>query len=159
MSAKTFAYALGCRLLAIETFAALAAQAPAEVAAVEVIADAQQDKVYHQSFARASDAAKWEPQSPLQIRRLEDWLAQRNAEGWVSGPGLRVYRDRLPPDCRIVAQEFWEPQPESLLRLGLPRFLAGENDNLWSLEPLYLRPSAAEEKLRDKPGERGAEVL
>jgi hypothetical protein len=40
----------------------------------------------------------------------------------------------------------WEPQPGSLLRLGLAKFHAGRGDDLWTLEPLYLRPSSAEEK-------------
>ncbi len=52
MSAKTFAYATGCALIAVDTFAAIALQAPESVARVDVLADAQQDKVYVQSFAR-----------------------------------------------------------------------------------------------------------
>src|SRR5439155_14697302 len=46
MSAKTFAYAAGCALITLETFAVIAAQAPAEAAPLAVLADAQQDKVY-----------------------------------------------------------------------------------------------------------------
>src|SRR5262245_34096399 len=40
MSAKTLAYATGCALVAIDTFAAIAHQAPAEVQNLDVIADA-----------------------------------------------------------------------------------------------------------------------
>src|SRR5205823_3729165 len=40
MSAKTLAYAAGCRVIAIETFAAVALQAPPAVHRLEVIADA-----------------------------------------------------------------------------------------------------------------------
>ena len=35
-----------------------------------------------------------------------------------------------------------------LLRLGLERYLAGARDDLWTLEPIYLRPSSAEEQWR-----------
>jgi len=45
-----------------------------------------------------------------------------------------------------VADGLWDPQPESLLRLGLARHQKGERDNVWALEPLYLRASSAEEK-------------
>src|SRR5262245_2510185 len=45
MSAKTLAFATGCRLLAIDTFAAIVRQAPAAAQTVEVVADAQQDKL------------------------------------------------------------------------------------------------------------------
>src|SRR5437870_6540619 len=53
MSAKALAYATGCTLVAIDTFAAIAQQAPAEVQQLDVLADAQQNRVYVQRFARA----------------------------------------------------------------------------------------------------------
>jgi hypothetical protein len=67
---------------------------------------------------------------------------------WVTGPGLRAVAGRLPPDFRVVAAEHWDPQPENLLRLGLSRWERGESDNVWALEPVYLRPSSAEEQWR-----------
>src|SRR5262245_15682692 len=42
MSAKTLAYATGCALLAVETFAAIARQAPPEATLLDVAEDAQQ---------------------------------------------------------------------------------------------------------------------
>src|SRR5258708_5825883 len=48
MSAKTLAYAVGCKLLAVDTFAAIALQTPPGAAKVDVIADAQQDRIYVQ---------------------------------------------------------------------------------------------------------------
>ena len=80
---------------------------------------------------------------------IEDFSARAvgwDKETWVSGPGLCVYRDRLPAGARLVGEESWFPQPESLLHLGLGRFEAGEFDDVWSAEPLYLRRSAAEEQ-------------
>jgi tRNA threonylcarbamoyladenosine biosynthesis protein TsaB len=144
MSAKTFAYAAGCALLAVDTFAALALQAPASVARVDVVADAQQDKVYVQSFLRSAE--NWQPSSELAIRRVADWLAAREASAWVTGPGLHKWAGRLPAEVPIVEASLWEPQPASLLHLGLARYRAGERDDLWTLEPLYLRPSSAEEQ-------------
>jgi len=40
----------------------------------------------------------------------------------------------------------WDPRVESLLDLGLARFENGQHDVVWNLEPIYLRPSSAEEK-------------
>ncbi|MBV8963914.1 MAG: tRNA (adenosine(37)-N6)-threonylcarbamoyltransferase complex dimerization subunit type 1 TsaB, partial [Hyphomicrobiales bacterium] len=54
MSAKAFAYATGCALVAVDTFAAIALQAPESVERLDVLADAQQGKVYAQTFARSS---------------------------------------------------------------------------------------------------------
>src|SRR5439155_13039127 len=51
MSAKTFAYATGAKLFAASTFEAAAARALDELDMLEVIADAQQDRLYIQRFA------------------------------------------------------------------------------------------------------------
>ncbi len=144
MSAKTFSYAAGCALIAVDTFTAIALQAPASATRVDVIADAQQDKVYVQSFLRA--ATQWQPSSALAIRPVADWLAAREGSAWVTGPGLHKWAGRLPAEVLRLEASFWEPQAASLLRRGLPRYLAGESDDPWLLEPLYLRPSSAEEQ-------------
>jgi tRNA threonylcarbamoyladenosine biosynthesis protein TsaB len=145
MSAKTLAYATGCALLAVETFAAIALQAE-EALRLDVIADAQQEKVYVQSFVRSSPAVAWLPLRPLAIEPLFDWL-QRLEEGvWVSGPGLRGREGQVPSRARLVDPARWDPEPGSLLRLGLARYELRESDDPYTLEPLYLRPSSAEEK-------------
>jgi tRNA threonylcarbamoyladenosine biosynthesis protein TsaB len=146
MSAKTFAYATGCVLLAVDTFAALALQAPSSVPRVDVLADAQQDKVYVQSFVRTAEG--WQPSTELAIHRFAEWLAAREPSAWVTGPGLLKWATHLPADVLKVDASLWEPQPASLLRIGLARYLAGERDDPWKLEPLYLRRSSAEEQWR-----------
>jgi tRNA threonylcarbamoyladenosine biosynthesis protein TsaB len=143
MSAKALAYATGCRLLGVETFAAIALQAPADAPRLDVLADAQQDKVYVQSFARPFPTAT----GPLAVRTVADWLAGRDPPAWVSGPGLRAHGGRIPPEVRRVDESGWDPRPESLLTLGLARYQRGEADDVFAFEPLYLRPSSAEEKL------------
>lgn len=145
MSAKALAYVTGCVVLGIDTFAAIAQQAPADVERLDVLADAQQGKVYMQSFRRADDGA-WLAVNALAIQRLDDWLASRDAAAWASGPGLTVYGKQMPEAVPMVPAADWDPRAESLLTLGLPRFRAGERDDPWTLEPLYLRASAAEEQ-------------
>ncbi len=146
MSAKAFAYAAGSALIAVDTFPVLASQAPASIARVDVLADAQQDKVYVQSFARSAE--EWQPASELAIRRFADWLTAREPSTWVTGPGLLKWASHLPADIPQAEASLWEPQPASLLRLGLQRYSAGNPDDPWTLEPLYLRPSSAEEQWR-----------
>jgi tRNA threonylcarbamoyladenosine biosynthesis protein TsaB len=148
MSAKAFAYAAGCALIALDTFAVIAAQAPPEVAHLDVLADAQQERVYVQHFTRPAAGADPQPATPLAIQPFAEWLARRDAASWASGPGLRGLRQRLPGSVSVVEPERWDPQAETLLRLGLARYREGARDDLWTLEPLYLRPSAAEEQWR-----------
>jgi tRNA threonylcarbamoyladenosine biosynthesis protein TsaB len=150
MSAKIFAYATNTALIAVETFAAIAEQAPPDVMHLDVLADAQQEKVYVQRFTRSAPGQAMVSAAPLTILPLAQWLVIRGEEAWISGPGLRAYGNRLPPASRIVDSDRWDPRPESLLRLGLERYRARHRDDPWTVEPLYLRPSAAEQKWRER---------
>jgi tRNA threonylcarbamoyladenosine biosynthesis protein TsaB len=151
MSAKAFAYATGCALLALDTFAAIARQAPREAERLDVLADAQQDRVYVQRFVRPTPDAEFQPESSLSIQPFEEWLKCFPTTVWVSGPGLRGHEHPLPPGTQIVDARLWNPLPESLLQLGLQRYRRGERDEVWSAEPLYLRPSSAEESFSCRP--------
>jgi tRNA threonylcarbamoyladenosine biosynthesis protein TsaB len=150
MSAKTFAYATGCAAVAVDTFAVVAAQAPEGVEHLDVIADAQQDKVYVQPYARGGDG--WQPLAPLAIRPFAEWFSSREAATHVSGPGLHRWAAALPAEVPVVEEPRRDPAPEALLWLGLARYEAGERDDLWTLEPLYLRPSSAEEQWQARSG-------
>jgi len=151
MSAKTFAYATGCALLGVDTFAAIARQAPDRATQVAVLADAQQGKVYVQEFTRTAEAGPWRPAAPLAIRHCSEWLASADAAVWLTGPALLVHTDLGPAPRLLVDRADWDPRPESLLHLGLARFRAGQRDDPVALEPLYLRPSAAEEQWDQRP--------
>ncbi len=146
ISARTLCYAIECPLIGVETFAAIAAQAPADVPCLDVLADAQQDKVYVQPFERSDST--WKPTAPLSIRTVDDWLAGRDPDAWVSGPGIDRHLPCLPAGLNLVEPALRTPQSESLLRIGLARYRAGEQDDVWALEPIYLRPSSAEEQWR-----------
>jgi tRNA threonylcarbamoyladenosine biosynthesis protein TsaB len=146
MSARALAYALGKPLLGVETFQAIARQAPPEARAIEVIADAQQDKVYTQSFRRDTDGAAPHPTSGLTIQSFAAWVAGRDPDAWVTGPGLTLYGPRLSSEVRLVEAEAQAPRVASVLAVGMQRWGQGEQDDLWSLEPIYGRPSSAEEK-------------
>jgi tRNA threonylcarbamoyladenosine biosynthesis protein TsaB len=146
MSAKAFAYATGCRLIAVDTFQAIAQRAPADADMVEVVADAQQDRVYCQRFRRKDSAENWETIRELKIEALSTWLDRLDRGLLVTGPGLRTYGQRLPGALSLAAPEIWDATPEAILRVAYPRVQGGSADEMWTLEPLYLRPSSAEEK-------------
>ena len=139
MSAKTLAYATGCAFVAIDTFDAIRLQAPPGWQNLDVIADAQQGKIYAQRFGTHPE--------PLTIVPFEMWL--ESALAWhvvVTGPGLEIYADRLPTGLTVAPKELWSPTTTSLLQIGLARFKNGERDDPFAVEPLYLRASSAEEK-------------
>ena len=113
MSAKTFAYVTGGVLLAVESFAALARQAPAEAETVDVIADAQQEKLYVQRFS----GPERQPATALAIVPFADWLATLSAGSCVIGPGLERFGPRLPAEVRKV--EAWLPNVATVLQVGV----------------------------------------
>jgi tRNA threonylcarbamoyladenosine biosynthesis protein TsaB len=141
MSAKAFAFATGARLFAVDTFAAITDQAPPDAEQIDVIADAQQRQLYVQRFERAG--AEWRAVTELAVRPADEWLTAPAAS--VSGPGLVLVQDRLPTGCRAVDAADREPRPASLLRLALARSDLDRGDDPWALEPLYARPSSAEQ--------------
>jgi tRNA threonylcarbamoyladenosine biosynthesis protein TsaB len=148
MSATALAYATGCVLLAIETFEAIARELPFDHANVDVIADAQQGNIYMQRFGTQPE--------PMTIMPFESWLASALAgRVAVAGPGLETFAPRLPAELPVLPREVWYPRPASLLKIGLERHRKGERDDPFALEPLYLRPSSAEQtwaKLHSLPG-------
>lgn len=147
MSAKALAYAVGCRLVAVETFAAIAVQAPNAAERLWVIADALQGQVYCQSFGQLA-VGGWSPTNELRIVRFDDWLSGLTPGVWISGPGLAVYGERIPTEIPRVAQTDREPRVESVFAAGreLPPLSLPE---VFALEPLYLRGSSAEEKAKN----------
>lgn len=143
MAAKTLAYVTDCALIGIETFAAVAQQAPREAQKLAVLADAQQGKIYVQQFTR--DAETWTAADALTIVPFASWLAACPSDLWISGPGLETYLALLPTRQLVVPRPEWTPRAQSLLALGLAKFREGRRDDPFRLEPLYLRPSSAEE--------------
>jgi tRNA threonylcarbamoyladenosine biosynthesis protein TsaB len=147
MSAKALAYALGCELRAVDTFAAIAVQTPAEARSVWVVADALQEQLYVQRFTR--NGSDWFAADALRIVPVGDWLNSAAPGTWVTGPGVKVYAERIPRSCPLVPEADREPRVGSVFAVGLklPPLSRGE---LFALEPLYLRGSSAEEKARGK---------
>jgi tRNA threonylcarbamoyladenosine biosynthesis protein TsaB len=149
-TAKALAYATGCQLRAVDTFAAIAEQAPPDAQNTWVIADALQGQVYAQHFAQRHDG--WRAEGPLHITTVGAFAANLPAGEWVSGPGVSAYGEQLPTANSRVAEADREPRVESVLAVGL-RLAPLTREELFALEPLYLRGSSAEEKAKTAPRE------
>jgi tRNA threonylcarbamoyladenosine biosynthesis protein TsaB len=66
---------------------------------------------------------------------------------WMTGPGVKVYADRISAECPCVPESDREPRVESMFAVGLtvPPLT---RELIFALEPLYLRGSSAEEKAK-----------
>lgn len=145
MSAKAVAFATGCRLVAVPTFAVIAEQAT-DANDVLVIADALQGQMYAQRFTRA--AGGWSV-GELGIRPAAEVLPALAGETWVSGPGVETFAGLIPERVHRAPLADRLPALDDMFRvgLGLPPLTREE---MFALEPLYLRGSSAEEKAKGK---------
>lgn len=157
MFAKTWAYAVGGRVIGVPTFWAIAARCPESVGRLTVVADAQRGELYTQTYRRSESAAEircdrsgappgWLPVDSLHIEPIETWLTGRTPGETVGGPALQRIRDRLPQGCTPLPPPVALPDAAGIARVAQTLACHGRFADLWTLEPLYVRRSAAEER-------------
>lgn len=143
--AKTLAWATSAKIMAVDTYLAIASQSPPDVAAVQVVGDGQRSDLYVGRYRRGSDG--WVRDGDIFIRAADDWLAQLTADDVVTGPGLERHAEAAALRCRVLPRDLWNPGAATVALLGQRRLDAtGASDDVWLLEPFYLRKSGAEEK-------------
>ncbi|MFG0335609.1 MAG: tRNA (adenosine(37)-N6)-threonylcarbamoyltransferase complex dimerization subunit type 1 TsaB [Maioricimonas sp. JB049] len=142
--AKTFAYATGCTLVAVDTHLAIAAASPEDAREVAVITDALRDEVYAGLYQRNADGS-WSTLQQVERLPFASWVEALPETAAVSGPGLSTYGDDL-AGRTLLPQDVWTPQARWIALLGEQLAGDGHSDDLVQLVPKYLRKSAAEEK-------------
>lgn len=138
-SAKAFAYAVGCPLVAVPTFHAIVENMVCGYDAVHVIADALQGQVYLQTFESVLD--EWKSSEPLRIANVRDLQLTHS----ITGPGVTVYDAILPANLDRVEESRRSPTIEGLWHAG-KNLKPLTREEMFAVEPLYLRGSSAEEK-------------
>jgi hypothetical protein len=85
------------------------------------------------------------------IVTLTDWLASLRPGTIITGSGLTAAIEaQLPPGVVVADASQRDPQAATVGRVAYSQYQAGRRDDLWKLAPVYLRPSAAEEKAAKK---------
>jgi tRNA threonylcarbamoyladenosine biosynthesis protein TsaB len=147
VTAKLFAYAVGARLFGVNSLDAVVETIPGSYSPLIAIADAQRGEITAKVFVWDS-AIGWQTREQVGLVRPEAWVNLLPAEEtfWFTGPGLYKYREILGKRSRVVPEAFWNPTAVGVARVAWKRFLDGESDDVWTLKPIYYRPSYAEEK-------------
>src|SRR5947209_3416541 len=117
MSAKALAFATGCRLVGVPTFHVLAFQAETPAAELVLVADAQREKVYFQTFRRAAAGAEFQSAIALAARDAGELMAVLSPHAAVGGPGLEKVRRHVPAEMQIATAAD-EPSLAGLLAIG-----------------------------------------
>lgn len=147
VTAKTFAYAVRADVLGLNVLDTVAFQTPQLGEYLAVIADAQRGQIvargYHwegvNGWRLVAESGLAEPAA-----WLNDFAAGKHLV--VTGPGLQRFADRLANDFVLAPKELWNPRAAAVARLAWKEYQSGRRDDIWSLRPIYYRPSYAEEK-------------
>ena len=143
VAAKTLAYALQCELKPIDTFLAVAERTPAELTSVTVVGDAQRGGLFVGRYHR-DENSNWQRESEIEIVELADFFNQLKKSESVSGPGVARIEREFTSRCTLISNELRMPAADAICRLAARTDIP--STDCWSLEPFYLRKSAAEEK-------------
>ena len=149
--AKTLAYALGCPVLGIETYQAIAAQVseagllPEGIKSLSVIGDAQRGDLFLARF-ELTDSGNWQRQGEYQIVPGETWLQEQPADAVIAGPGVTRCRSLATQASLLDAPASVQPTASMIAQLARLRYEQSDVDDAWTISPIYLRPSAAEEQ-------------
>jgi tRNA threonylcarbamoyladenosine biosynthesis protein TsaB len=147
VTAKTLAYALGARVIGLNTLEVIAAQAPCDAQRLSVAIDAQRGAVFAATFAVKAQFDWQVIGGDPRLLDDDEWLGQLGAGMTASGPALSRLAGRLPMGVALVDEQDRAPRADAVAALAWVRHLQGAYDDVWRLAPLYLRKSAAEEKL------------
>jgi tRNA threonylcarbamoyladenosine biosynthesis protein TsaB len=146
-AAKVLAYATGASLLGLDSLEAVALNAPGDSGRVSVVADAQRGHLYVADFVRVAADTPPLRRRATRIESLQAWLATLEPETLVLGPGLQSPRiqSALPAVLLDHDPALNYPDGHRLIDLATRSWADGRRDDVWLLEPNYLRQSSAEE--------------
>lgn len=144
-AAKTLAFATGVPLVGLDSLEVLARGAPRDALRVRVVGDAQRGDVFAAEFGREQPGGELRRIGPTRIEPREVWVAGLEEGDVVLGPGLERLGTPLPSLVR--SDPAWNnPGGQALMETAKRALSQGRRDDPVTLEPIYLRRSAAEEK-------------
>jgi tRNA threonylcarbamoyladenosine biosynthesis protein TsaB len=145
VTAKTFAYATGAKLVGVHALAAIAAGIDWPAGRLWTILDAQRQELFASSFVAGRSLPDL-PRPATEILAISQWLSRLEPGDFIAGPPLGKLRDQLPAYVTVIDESLWHPSAAVVGKLGLQLFERGKIKNPLELVPFYYRQSAAEEK-------------
>lgn len=147
--AKTLAYAVGAVAVGVDTLEAIAASLPADPGQVDVVMDAHRDELFVGRYVQerspgSAGGRVWRRHEQIAIVPADEFIASYDPNVMVCGPAAAALRSRR-DDLRIM-ETSGAPHAQQVALIGEREAAAGRVDDLWDLEPRYIRKSAAEEK-------------
>ena len=152
VAAKCYAFATGCDVVGISLMDAAAEQADwlreNRSTPLAVGCDAGRGDLLTATYV--PNGGELHCQSDARIRKPVDWVKSLKPGTVVAGDGIPLIPQQLldGTGIQIMAKETRMPALTTITMLGIERFRVSGPDNHWTLQPIYSRPSAAEESLQ-----------
>lgn len=149
VTAKSLAYSTQADLIGVNTLEVIAAQTAIAQNCfgkpIAAVLNAQRHQLFCGDYISESE---WrvKPVSPNRTLGREQWIGT-NKCSLVTGSGLKPMADTLAdqPEIDVASPRVWECSSASVGQLAWQQYQDGRRDDFWKLEPVYFRPSAAEE--------------
>jgi tRNA threonylcarbamoyl adenosine modification protein YeaZ len=90
--------------------------------------------------------SEWAALGPIDIIPADAWAQKLTESTVVAGPALVKYRHLVTDRSPMANESLWWPSAAHVIERGVEQFRTAPLRSFWTLEPLYMRPSAAEEK-------------
>jgi tRNA threonylcarbamoyladenosine biosynthesis protein TsaB len=149
--AKTLAFANGVKLVAVPSMRVLVENAPAETRHVIIVLDAKRDQIFTSRFERIG--RNWEQREPAHLDTLQAMLTRAPRPIHLIGEGIPYHQQHIPAgadDIIITPPESWHARARVLAKIGAELATAANFIDPFLLEPIYIRPPEAQEKLEAK---------
>jgi tRNA threonylcarbamoyladenosine biosynthesis protein TsaB len=146
-AAKILSHTLGCRLLAVESLQIIAAGVE-KFRQVLAVADAQRGTWYVARYEAGTLGELPRLVRPIAIEHAIEIVEKLGPDVCVAGPGLERWPANIVWPDSVARAEFdlCYPSASGMARCGLAAWSLHEWANPVTLEPLYIRSSAAEER-------------
>ncbi len=148
------AYALRAPIVGMDSLALVARNAPPDARRISVIGDAQRGELYAADFGRVANGSTLVRRTPTRVISVDAWAAELPDDAFVLGPACGVPRlaATLPAHIpRALDPAFHQPDPRHLAAYARELWREGRHEDLFFLEPIYLRRSAAEDQWDRRP--------
>ncbi len=164
VTAKTLAYATSARVVGVNTLHAIACQArdylmkrsvrgcdpgtslPRRICAA---IDSQRGQVFSGRFPFACDPP--DNEAVVEIIDRDAWIDRLETDDMATGPALKRLQSNLSDgnfSFQFTPEDVWYPTAETVGRIAFHQFCLRGADDMWKLQPLYMRPSYADEPRR-----------
>lgn len=149
VTAKSLAYALNCDVVGVNVCDALACESlpfffDQELSNISIGINIGRQEIQVTEYLY--DEGAFEQVSGPEVMKPENWFnSSRESKKAFAGSGIKLLNSEQQSELTILPDSLDAPSVVSIAKLGMFEFLTNGSMDLWGLEPIYSRPSAAEE--------------